>query len=116
MVFAKGAGAAFFSTVSMQVNGVLCGTISNPAQIGGVLSTCCRSLRLITNDYATTVGSSELLQTDPVQRARNTFGVTDSNNANRSAFEVTYRSPLGFLRTMKAFPGEVIFHQKLTKR
>ena len=31
VVFAKGAGAAFFSTVSMQVNGVLMGTISNPA-------------------------------------------------------------------------------------
>ena len=53
MVFAKGAGAAFFSTVSLQVNGVLMGTISNPAQIGGVLS-----LTEITNDYATTVGSS----------------------------------------------------------
>ena len=38
VVFAKGAGAAFFSTVSLQVNGVLMGTISNPAQIGGVLS------------------------------------------------------------------------------
>ena len=100
VVFAKGAGAAFFSTVSMQVNGVLMGTISNPAQIGGVLS-----LTEITNDYATTVGSSELLQTDAVQRARNTFDVTDSNGANRSAFEVTYRPPLGFLRTMKAFPG-----------
>ena len=100
VVFAKGAGAAFFSTVSLQVNGVLMGTISNPAQIGGVLS-----LTEITNDYATTVGSSELLQTDAVQRARNTFGVTDSNDANRSAFEITYRPPLGFLRTMKAFPG-----------
>ena len=52
VVFAKGAGAAFFSTVSLQVNGVLMGTISNPAQIGGVLS-----LTEITNDYATTVGS-----------------------------------------------------------
>ena len=52
VVFAKGAGAAFFSTVSMQVNGVLMGTISNPAQIGGVLS-----LTEITNDYATTVGA-----------------------------------------------------------
>ena len=100
VVFAKGAGAAFFSTVSLQVNGVLMGTISNPAQIGGVLS-----LTEITNDYATTVGSSELLQTDAVQRARNTFGVTDSNDANRSAFEICYRPPIGFLRTMKAFPG-----------
>ena len=100
VVFAKGAGAAFFSTVSLQVNGVLMGTISNPAQIGGVLS-----LTEITNDYATTVGSSELLQTDASERARNTFGVTDSNNANRSAFEIVYRPPLGFLRTMKAFPG-----------
>ena len=72
VVFAKGAGAAFFSTVSLQVNGVLMGTISNPAQIGGVLS-----LTEITNDYATTVGSSELLQTDASERARNTFGVTD---------------------------------------
>ena len=100
VVFAKGAGAAFFSTVSMQVNGVLMGTISNPAQIGGVLS-----LTEITNDYAETVGSSELLQTDAVQRAKNTFGVTNSDDASRSAFEVTYRPPLGFLRTMKAFPG-----------
>ena len=86
VVFAKGAGAAFFSTVSVRVNGVLMGTISNPAQIGGVLS-----LTEITNDYATTVGSSELPQADAVQRARNTFGVTDSNDANRSAFEVAYR-------------------------
>ena len=100
VVFAKGAGAAFFSTVSMQVNGVLMGTISNPAQIGGVLS-----LTEITNDYAETVGSSELLQTDAVQRAKNTFGVTNSDDASRSAFEITYRPPLGFLRTMKAFPG-----------
>ena len=46
-MFAKGAGAAFFSTVSLQVNGTLCGTISNPANICGVLS-----LTEITNDYA----------------------------------------------------------------
>ena len=85
-VFAKGAGAAFFSTVSLQVNGVLMGTISNPAQIGGVLS-----LTEITNDYAETVGSGELLQTNAVQRARNTFGVTDSDGAQRSAFEIIYR-------------------------
>ena len=100
VVFAKGAGAAFFSTVSLQVNGVLMGTISNPAQIGGVLS-----LTEITNDYATTVGSSELLQTDAKERAKNTFGITDQANNNRSAFEIVYRPPLGFLRTMKAFPG-----------
>ena len=101
-VFAKGAGAAFFSTVSLQVNGVLMGTISNPAQIGGVLS-----LTEITNDYDITVGSSELLQTDASERAENTFGMTDSNDARRSAFEIeiVYRAPLGFLRTMKAFPG-----------
>ena len=98
--FAKGAGAAFFSTVSLQVNGVLVGTISNPAQIGGVLS-----LTEITNDYAETVESGELLQTNATQRARNTFGVTDSNGAQRSAFELIYRPPLPFLRTMKAFPG-----------
>ena len=90
VVFAKGAGAAFFSTVSLQVNGVLMGTISNPAQIGGVLS-----LTEITNDYATTVGSSELLQTDASERARNTFGVTDSNDANRSAFEITVPATAG---------------------
>jgi hypothetical protein len=100
VVFAKGAGAAFFSTVSLQVNGVIMGTISNPAQIGGVLS-----LTEITNDYATTVGSSELLQTDAKERARNTFGVTDQNGVHRSAFEIVYRPPLGFLRPMKAFPG-----------
>ena len=100
VVFAKGAGAAFFSTVSLQVNGVIMGTISNPAQIGGVLS-----LTEITNDYATTVGSSELLQTDAKERARNTFGVTDQDGAHRSAFEIVYRPPLGFLRTMKSFPG-----------
>ena len=99
-VFAKDAGAAFFSTVSLQVNGVLMGTISNPAQIGGVLS-----FTEITNDYAETVGSGELLQTNATQRARNTFGVTGSSGAQRSAFEIIYRSPLGFLRTMKAFPG-----------
>jgi hypothetical protein len=99
-VFAKGAGAAFFSTVSLQVNGILMGTISNPAQIGGVLS-----LTDNTNDYAETVGSSELLQTNATARARNTFGVTDSNDAARSAFEIIYRPPIGFLRTMKAFPG-----------
>ena len=63
------------------------------------------SLTEITNDYATTVGSSELLQTDAKERARNTFGVTDQNGAHRSAFEIMYRPPLGFLRTMKAFPG-----------
>ena len=66
--FAKGAGAAFFSTVSLQVNGVLVGTISNPAQIGGVLS-----LTEITRDYAKTVGSTELLQADSLVRRTNTF-------------------------------------------
>ena len=100
VVFAKGAGAAFFSTVSLQVNSVLMGTISNPAQIGGVLS-----LTEITNDYDITVGSSELLQTDASERAESTFGMTDSNDARRSAFEIVYRAPLGFLRSMKAFPG-----------
>ena len=88
VVFAKGAGAAFFSTVSIQVNDTIMGTISNPAQIGGVLS-----LTEITNDYATTVGASELLQTDAVQRARNTFNVTDQAGARRSAFEIVYRPP-----------------------
>ena len=100
VVFAKGAGAAFFSTVSLQVNGVLMGTIRNPAQIGGVLS-----LTEITNDYATTVGSSELLQTDATERAENTFGVTGSDGLARSAFQIAYRPPVGFLRTLKAYPG-----------
>ena len=100
VVFAKGAGAAFFSTVSLQVNGVLVGTISNPAQIGGVLS-----LTEITNDHATTVGSSELFQTDATERAKNTFGVTGSDGLARSAFQIAYRPPVGFLRTLKAYPG-----------
>ena len=65
---------------------------------------CCRSLRSPTTMLRRLV-QSELLQTDAYERARNTFGVTDSNDANRSAFEIMYRPPLGFLRTMKAFPG-----------
>ena len=70
VVFAKGAGAAFFSTVSLQVNGVIMGTISNPAQIGGVLS-----LTEITNDYATPVYDSWFVRTSPdgCERARQKY-------------------------------------------
>ena len=58
-VFSKAAGAAFFSTVSLAVNGVLMGTISNPAQVSGV-----HSLTEVTRDYTETSGSAELLQND----------------------------------------------------
>ena len=59
----------------------------------------------ITNDYATTVGSSELPQTGASDRAENTFEIMDSNDNARSGFGIVYRPPLGFLRCMKAFPG-----------
>ena len=55
-VFAKGAGAAFFSTVPLAVNGVIMGTVSNPAQVTGVLA-----MTEVTQDYALTSGSIELL-------------------------------------------------------
>ena len=85
-VFAKAAGAAFFSTVSLAVNGVLMGTQSNPAQVAGV-----HSLTEVTRDYTETAGSAELLQNDAVSRARNSFGIPTLDGSNRSAFELVYK-------------------------
>ena len=99
-VFAKAAGAAFFSTVSLAVNGVLMGTQSNPAQIAGV-----HSLTEVTRDYTETAGSAELLQNDAASRARNSFGIPTLDGSSRSAFELVYKPSIGFLKTMRAYPG-----------
>ena len=100
VAFARNAGAAFFSTVSLQVNGVLMGTISNPAQIGGVLT-----MTESTREYLETVGSNEFTQIDKAKRAKSAWGIPNADNTARTAFEIIYRPPMGFLRTMKAFPG-----------
>ena len=99
-VFAKAAGAAFFSTVSLAVNGVLMGTQSNPAQVSGV-----HSLTEVTRDYTETSGSAELLQNDSISRAKNSFGIPTLDGSNRSAFELVYKPPIGFLKTVRAYPG-----------
>ena len=99
-VFAKAAGAAFFSTVSLAVNGVLMGTLSGPAQVSGV-----HSLTEVTRDYTETAGSAEFLQNDTISRARNSFGIPTLDGSNRSAFELVYKPPIGFLKTMRAYPG-----------
>ena len=99
-VFAKGAGAAFFSTVSLAVNGVIMGTVSNPAHVTGVLA-----MTEVTQDYASTSGSIELLQHSRKERAENTFGLFGADGTSRSQFQLIYKPPVGFLRCMKAFPG-----------
>ena len=99
-VFSKAAGAAFFSTVSLAVNGVLMGTISNPAQVSGV-----HSLTEVTRDYTETSGAAELLQNSVVSRATNTFSTILLDGTRRSAFEIMYKPPIGFLKTMRAYPG-----------
>ena len=99
-VFAKAAGAAFFSTVSLAVNGVLMGTQSNPAQVAGV-----HSLTEVTRDYTETSGSAEFLQNDATSRAKNSFGIPLLDGSRRSAFELVYKPSIGFLKTMRAYPG-----------
>ena len=99
-VFARNAGAAFFSTVSLQVNGVLMGTLSSPAQISGVISTT-----ELTRDYIQTTGAAEQLPYETTERSYNSFGIAKADGSNRSAFSIVYKPPIGFLRTMKAFPG-----------
>ena len=99
VMFARNAGAAFFSSTTLSVNGVLMGTLSNPAQLGGVITTT-----ELTKDYCETVGSSELLQTDQEKR-RDCFDILDASGNARDNFDIVHRPPLGWLKTMKAFPG-----------
>ena len=99
-MFAKAAGAAFFSTVSLAANGVLMGTISNPAQVSGV-----HSLTEVTRDCTETSGSAEFLQNNALSRAKNSFGIPLLDGSSRSAFELVYKQSIGFLKTMRAYPG-----------
>ena len=83
------------------MNGVLCGTLNNPAQASGLITKT-----ELSRDYVHTVGSSEALGLTGGERAREVFGIkTAGDVADRSAFEVVYKPPIGLLRALKAFPG-----------
>ena len=98
---AQTAGSCFFSSVTLAVSGVLCGTLNNPAQVSGLITKT-----ELSRDYVHTVGSSEALGLTGGDRAKEVFGIkTAGDVADRSAFEVVFKPPLGFLRCMKAFPG-----------
>ena len=105
VMFARNAGAAFFSSITLSVNGVLMGTLSSPAQLGGVITTT-----ELTKDYCETVGSAELLQTDEESR-RDCFDILDATGSARSKFDIMYRPPFGWLKTMRAYPGARITMQ-----
>jgi hypothetical protein len=98
---AQTAGSCFFSSVTLAVNGVLCGTLNNPAQVPGLITKT-----ELSRDYANTAGTSEALGTTGAGRATQVFGIkTAGDTADRTAFELVYKPPIGFLRTLKAFPG-----------
>ena len=63
------------------------------------------SLTEVTRDYTETSGSAELLQNDSISRAKNSFGIPLLDGFSRSAFELVYKPPIGFLKTMRAYPG-----------
>ena len=105
VMFARNAGAAFFSSITLSVNGVLMGTLSSPSQLGGVITTT-----ELTKDYCETAGSAELLQTDEAGR-RDCFDILDASGSARSKFDIMYRPPFGWLKTMKAYPGARITMQ-----
>ena len=98
---AQNAGANFFSAVTLQVNGVLMETLPNPVQMSGLITKTEFSA-----DYVRTVGSSEGLGLTGTERAEQLFAIKSAGDAaDRSFFELQYRPPLGFLSTMRAFPG-----------
>ena len=98
---AMNAGAAVFSQITLTVNGTLVGQMSNPAQVSGLLART-----ELSRDYCETVGSVEALAPSAAQRATDFLSIqTLANAANRTAFQVVYKPPFGFLRTMKAYPG-----------
>ena len=98
---AQNAAANFFSAVTLQVNGVLMGTLSSPAQISGLITKT-----ELSADYVRTVGSSEGLGLTGTERAEQLFGIKSTADvADRSFFQIVYKPPLGFLRTMRAYPG-----------
>ena len=99
VMFTRNAGAAFFSSITLSVNGVLMGTLSNPAQLGGVITTT-----ELTKDYCETVGSAELLQTGMESR-RDCYEIKYADGTGRGRFDIMYRPPFGWLKTMKAYPG-----------
>ena len=107
VMFSRNAGAAFFSSITLSVNGVLMGTLSSPAQIGGVITTT-----ELTKDYCETVGSAELLQTEMAGR-RDCYDILDASGNARTKFDIMYRPPFGWLKTMRSYPGARITMQFL---
>ena len=98
---AQAAGAGFFSAVTLSVNGVLMGTLNNPGQVSGLITKT-----ELSRDYVNTVGTSEGLGLTGAERAGQMFAIkTAGDVADRTGFEIVYKPPLGFLRTMRAYPG-----------
>ena len=98
---ALNAGSCVFSQMTLSINGVLMGTLANPAQVSGLVSRT-----ELSKEYCETVGSVEGLNPTASGRASDFFAIkTTADLADRTAFEIVYKPPLGFLRTMKAYPG-----------
>lgn len=98
---AQNAGANFFSAVTLSVNGVLMGTLSSPAQVSGLITKS-----ELSADYVRTVGTGEGLGLTGAERAEQLFAIKSAGDvSDRSFFQLQYKPPLGFLRSMRAIPG-----------
>jgi hypothetical protein len=77
------------------------GSLNTPAQVSGLITKT-----ELSRDYINTVGTSEGLGLTGAERAGQTFAIkTVGDTSDRTGFQLVYKPPLGFLRTMRAFPG-----------